>query len=226
MGFSPNSIQRDLRAIVIVLSALASLAGCTSGPRERPAADTGPSIGAASASGPLTRSLEQFVDLACQDLATRLPSHPTIQHSPHRQVLGLGPVKVTGFADQTPFQQAYESLRTQLMRSQPLMDSFSMVEVSREDGADLLGSAAGADRQFLEADGSNSRDVRVSSYHPDDVFVLSANFSRSRAADGREQSLRFEAQVLHPRTRTVIVRSEFLRDLVWDAGNSQWRVVW
>jgi hypothetical protein len=197
-------------------------AGCvTQGTASRP--QPAPSVESVHPASPLS-TLDEFVQVIAQDLAHELPSHPMIRESKHRQVLGVGPINVVGFEDRAPFIEAVASLRSRIMRNEPLQNAFLIVETRDASASDLLASIGGPNSEFLAPDGSNIRDVRPSTYHPNDVFAITGSFASISASGGKETAFRFECRVVHPRSGAIIYTKDVRRSLVWNAARRQWDI--
>lgn len=211
-----------LVAWVSSILSLSLAAGCgTQGTASRPKPST-PAESVHPAS-PLS-NLDEFVQIVAQDLAHELPSHPMIRESKHRQVLGVGPINIVGFEDRAPFEEAVASLRSRIMRNEPLQNAFLVVETRDASASDLLDSITGRSSEFLAPDGSNIREVRPSTYHPNDVFAITGSFASISASGGKESTFRFECRVIHPRSGAIIYTKDVRRNLVWNAARRQWDI--
>jgi len=153
-----------------------------------------------------------------------LPSHPKIRESKHRQVLGVGPINIVGFDDRAPFVEAVASLRSRIMRNEPLLDAFLILETRDATASDLLSSIGGPNSEFIAPDGSNIRDVLPSNYHPNDVFAITGSFAYVSASGGKESAFRFECRVIHPQSGAIIYTKDVRRKLVWNAARRQWNI--
>jgi len=147
-----------------------------------------------------------------------------IRESKHRQVLGVGPINVVGFDDRAPFAEAVASLRSRIMRNEPLQDAFLIVETRDATASDLLDSIGGSNSAFTAPDGSNIRDVRPSTYHPNDVFAITGSFASVNASGGKETAFRFECRVIHPQSGAIIYTKDVRRNLIWNPAQRQWNI--
>lgn len=211
-----------LAAWVGSILSLSLAAGCgTQGTANRPQPAT--PVESVHPASPLS-TLDEFVQIIAQDLAHELPSHPMIRESKHRQVLGVGPINVVGFDDRAPFAEAVASLRSRIMRNEPLQDAFLIVETRDATASDLLASIGGSNSAFAAPDGSNVRDVRPSTYHPNDVFAITSSFASVNASGGKETAFRFECRVIHPQSGAIIYTKDVRRNLVWNPARRQWNI--
>ena len=207
--------------VASVLS-LSLIAGCgTQGTANRPQPVT--PVESVYPASPLS-TLDEFVQVIAQDLAFELPSHPKIRESKHRQVLGVGPINIVGFDDRAPFVEAVASLRSRIMRNEPLLDAFLILETRDATASDLLSSIGGPNSEFIAPDGSNIRDVLPSNYHPNDVFAITGSFAYVSASGGKESAFRFECRVIHPQSGAIIYTKDVRRKLVWNAARRQWNI--
>lgn len=202
------------------LSALL-VAGCGGkGGATRPAQ---PPPGTSAARSMVTdEAIEQFVDIAAQEIARQLPETAIVRNSQYRQVLGLGVIRGVGFNSPERAEFAIRRLQSRLNTNTQLSNAFRMVDMSRCESAAILDEiAGGSDTTRSPRQGASGAQQR---YRPQDVLVLSGDFIQSGSPDQGLVTYTFTASVQHPQTRSEVLATEVRRNFRWDDARSRWIV--
>jgi hypothetical protein len=210
---------RSPKGALALLGVWAVLGGCQSGASNSRPAEPPPGSQAARVQVP-DEALDQFVDLAAQDLGTRLPATPIVRDSAYRQVLGLGVIRGVGFPSPDAAESAVRRLQSRLNTNQALSNAFRMVDMSRGESAQLLGEIAGGSDTTRSPRSAASSAQQT--YRPQDVLVLSGDFIQAGSPDQGTVVYTFVATVQHPSTRAQVLSSEVRRNFRWDASRTRW----
>lgn len=194
--------------------------GCqSSGARDSRPSEPPPGTATARATLP-DEALDQFIDLAAQDIARQLPLVPMVQESRYRQVLGLGVLRGVGFPSSAAAEAAIRRLQSRLTTNQQLTDAFRMVDMSHGEADRVLSEIAGGS--------DTTRSPRTSTagahqtYRSQDVLVLSGDFLQAGSPDAGAVTYTFTATVQHPYSRSQVLATEFRRNFRWDASRMRW----
>jgi hypothetical protein len=169
-------------------------------------------------------TINRMVDDAAQYIAMQLPQTPTVRQAKYRQVLGIGPIHVSGFASPVRYADALSSLQAKLLANESLQNSFRMIVTSSPDAIEVVREVGGEQMSFQDPRGNDPQSSKPQQYKAEDVFVLSGNFTRLRS-DSESRFYRLIVQVVHPHSRQTVLSREFQANFKWDEEKQQWRSV-
>jgi hypothetical protein len=167
--------------------------------------------------------INRMVDDAAQYIALQLPQTPMVKQAKYRQVLGLGPIQVSGFSSPTRFSAALDSLQAKLMANESLQNSFRMIITNSPDANDVVREVGGEQTSFQDPRGDDPQSSKPQQYKAEDVFVLSGNFTRIRS-DPDTRAYRLIVHVVHPHSRQSVLSREFQANFKWDEKQQRWTI--
>jgi hypothetical protein len=167
------------------------------------------------------RMMSQMVDEAAQYIALQLPRTPMVAQSKYRQVLGVGPIEVTGFASPARFQAGLNALQSKLLENEALQNQFRMVVTNSPDAIEIVREVGGDQSSFQDPRGNDPQSSRPQQFKAEDVFVLSGNFTKIRSGpETRHYNLLIK--VVHPHSRQAVLSKDFQANFKWDEERQQW----